>query len=144
MVDQKSLQQQQQEQGQAYVDSVMKSFRDEPEKLSAQERQLAEKCAAGSSRIAAMTQNADTLRRQIDQGQERLKQVELGMEGEQGRINGFVELLVEAKFGGNGAESPKPEAQEKPVNRKQRRAEQAKAKANAKKPDAGDPPRATT
>lgn len=146
-MDQQKLQQQQQQQGQAYVDSVMKTFSENPEKLSAAERQLAEKCATGSNRIASLTQAADTMRRQIEQAQNRLKQIEMGMEGEQGRINGFVELLVEAKFGGNGAEKSSPEPEE-PVNRKQRRAEQAKAKAAAKtkakaKEPSGDPPRAT-
>ena len=145
MVDQQNLQQQRQQQGQAYVDSVMKTFGEDPKKLSAAERQLAEKCAAGSNRIASMTQTADTLKRQISQAQDRLRQIELEMESQQGRINGLVEILVETKFGGNGAESPEPEGPKEPANRKQRRAEQAKAKAaaktkaKAKEPGGGQP-----
>lgn len=88
-----------QQQRQSYVDSVMKTFADSPDKLNALERQLAEKCARGDSRVGALLTDINSLKSQIEQGQNRLRQLELAVEREQGSVNGFVELLVEAKFG---------------------------------------------
>lgn len=137
------MQQNQQQQQQQYVDSVMKAFQEKPDSLSAQERQLAEKCIRGNQRVSILSRQAVELKDRVSTTQDQLRQTELMIEREQGTVNGMVELLVETKFGGNGARSPDldPEAQEKPVNRKQRRAKAA-AEKKAKSKESS-PPEAT-
>lgn len=102
-----------QQQRQAYLDSVMKTFADAPDKLNALERQLAEKCARGDQRVGALLNQISTQKDQIEQGQNRLRQLEMTVEREQGAVNGFIELLVEAKFRsaeGGPVEAPKKKA----------------------------------
>jgi hypothetical protein len=102
-----------QQQRQAYLDSVMKTFADAPDKLSASERQLAEKCARGDQRVGALFNEISNLKNQIENSQARLRNLELTVEREQGAVNGFVELLVEGKFGrmeGGPVEAPKKAA----------------------------------
>lgn len=102
-----------QQQRQAYVDSVMRSFAEDPQKLEPFERQLAEKCARGDQRIGALLDDISKTKTQLEQMQNRLRNLELSVEREQGAVNGFVELLVEAKFGkmeGGSVEAPKKAA----------------------------------
>jgi hypothetical protein len=134
---------QQQQQAQQYVDSVMKAFQEKPSSLSAQERQLAEKCIRGDQRARILSRQAAELRDRISTTQEQLRQTELTIEREQGTVNGMIELLVESKFGGNGAVPGQPGgngAEDKPANRKQRR---AKAAAEKKTKASSPPPEAT-
>lgn len=122
---------------QRYVDNILKTFEEHRDELSVEEARLAEKCIRGEHRIQVILRDIETLKNQVTQAQARIRSMELTLESEQGRINGFVELLVdgmppEGDLSPQPPEDPPPDiADPPPVNRKQRRA-RAKTKAKAK------------
>lgn len=124
---------------QRYVDHVMEKFNNnEAEKLSTEERTLAEKCIKAEHRVKKILKDLETLRSQIAQGEARVRSMERALEGEQGRIDGFVEVLLEYMpddFGpqGPGPNRPPPAELPPPANRKQKRAAASKARKSKSK-----------
>jgi len=132
-VDQKKAQQ--------YIDEVIKALAENPASLTDEEKRLGHKCVQGEQHIRKLVSTMDEIKKQMEQGQAQLASLKTQLENAQGRVNGFVELLVEAKFPemgrGNGGALPpgaeKTGEKEVPtLNRAQRREAAAKARKDKK------------
>lgn len=121
-----------------YVNHVLKTLENDPKSLDKHEKRLGSKYRECMTRMQKISKDISDMRNQIEQAQTRLKSMELSLEQEQGRSNGFIEYLVDLKFleepGKKGpAEGDAQDGMKvEPANRHERRA--AAAAAKSKKP----------
>ena len=133
-----------------YARKITEAFRKKPESLEGSEKRLARKYWQASDEIVGVNSNIRDLRIQIQQAEQRIQQLQAQAENEQGKCNGFLELLIEDQFGDDWNEQtpapgpddppadPPAEAEASPdeggnggtppKNRKARRAKKATAK----------------
>ena len=114
-----------------YANGVMKRLESSPDSLGKHEKRLAMKYQQGKQIMQGLAQEISNVKGRIESDQARLRSLELQIESEQGKCNGFIDYLIDLKFvteetmppKGDGKEVSPPSGNGKPVNRKQRRTE---------------------
>lgn len=119
----------------AYIKRILAASKDSPDSLTKHERRLADKYNASQDRVGKLRNDMQTMQNQIQQGEARLRSMELQVQSEGGKANGLLEALLAIEFDedvttappasakGNGAADPAP-----PAGRR------AKSKKRSKKP----------
>jgi len=81
-----------------YLKSLMKRFEDNPDELNPVERRIIMKIRKSQQQLGQLSQDISQFRDQIKQGEARLRSLELQAKSEEGKIQGWVEFIVDEKF----------------------------------------------
>jgi uncharacterized coiled-coil DUF342 family protein len=103
----RELNQDEQKKKQDYLNNVLTLVESSPDKLNPNEKRLGTKLAEARAAVDKVANEIQTLRNQLQQGEARLRSLELQFENGLGKTTGIAEVLLELHFdsGEDGAAS---------------------------------------
>lgn len=103
----------------AYLKSFLKRLRESPEKLTVYEKRLGGKYTLSKATADKAGEELERLRTSIRQGEERARIMELQIQGELGKADGFLGSIVEIEMERLEAENTKaPDKKKTPAAKK--------------------------
>jgi len=94
----RELNQDEQKKKQDYLSNVLKLVESSPDKLSPHEKRLGTKLAEARAGVDKVANEIQTLRNQLQQGEARLRSLELQFENGLGKTTGIAEAILDLHF----------------------------------------------
>ena len=91
----------------AYIQKVLRTLETNPDKLTKEERNLAQRVVAQRNLAQKLLQDMDSLQTQIRQAETRVRVTELQVKEINGKVQAFMEYMIFLKF--EQEEEPKKE-----------------------------------